>query len=102
VNVREPRLANRGHRIITRGACSLGIVTASALWYMLSSVDKVQAILVPATLSFAVILGVILHTRTQARLRWQAAWERYSKLDVSRKSFKSVQEKRTFSLVGTN
>ena len=102
MNVREPRLAHRGQRLITRGVSSLGIVTACALWYMLSSVDKVEAILVPATLLSTLVLCVILYTRIRARQRWQAAWESYAKVDLSRKSFKSVQEERTFSLLGTN
>jgi len=102
VNFREPRLAHRGHRVITRGVFGLGTATAFALWYVLSSVNERGAILVPATLLSTLVLGVILYTRVRARQRWQAAWEIYAKVDLSRKSFKSLEEERTFSLLGTN
>ncbi len=102
MNVRRPRLVHRGHRVITRGVSSLGAVAACAFWYMVSSVDKLEAILVAATLLSTLVLCVMLYTRIRARQRWQAAWESYAKADLSRKSFKSVEEERTFSWVGTN
>jgi glyceraldehyde-3-phosphate dehydrogenase/erythrose-4-phosphate dehydrogenase len=102
VKVREPRLTHRRRRGITLGVLSLGTAAACALGYMLSSVGTTEAIIVPLTFLSTLVLGVVLCTRTRARQRWQAAWDSYSMRDLSRNSFKSVEEERTFSLVGTN
>jgi hypothetical protein len=102
VNIRESRPARRGQSLSSRGIFGLGSATAFALWYVLSSVNEMGAILVPATLLSTLVTCVILYTRIRARQRWQAAWESYAKVDLSRNSFKSVEDERTCSLVGTN
>ncbi len=102
MNIREPRQTDRGQSLITWGAFGLGTGTAFALWYVLSGVNELGAILVPACLLSTLVFSVALYNRTRARQRWQAAWECYATMDLSGKSFKSVEDEKTFSLVGTN
>jgi hypothetical protein len=102
MNVRGRRVAHRTERAITRGIFVLGSATTFALWYALSSINELEAILVSATLLSTVVLCVILYTRIKARQRWQAAWELYANVDLSENSFDSAEEARTFSLAGTN
>ncbi len=102
MNHQQPRRARRENRVISRVGTGLGIVTACALAYMMSSVGRAETILLPVTLLATSFLSALVYTRARARRRWQAAWEIYSQRDVSRKPFNSVEQERTFSLVGTN
>ncbi len=100
---REWQVARRGQRVsTTREVFSLGIMVACILSYLLLSVDTMGAVLAPAILLSTLVFYAFLNTRNNTRRRWQAAWESYSSQDLSRKSFKFVEEERTFSLVGTN
>jgi hypothetical protein len=90
VIVQEPRLDARGRSVIARRAFGLATATAVALWYVLSSVNKLGAILVPACLVSTLVLSIILCNRIRARRRWQAAWENYAMVDLSRTSVESI------------
>jgi hypothetical protein len=102
VSVGRRRVARRRESVIARGVFGLGFATTLAVWYALSSVNELGSFVVSATLLSTLVLCVILYTRIKARQRWQAAWELYADVDLSRTSFNPVKEKRTFSLVGTN
>jgi hypothetical protein len=88
---REPRLNHRRRSVIIRGVLSLGTATAFALWFVLSSANKPGAILVPAFLASTLVFSIISYNRIGARRRWQAAWESYATVDLSRNSLKSVE-----------
>jgi len=99
MNVREPRLSLRRQRVINLGLSGLGTATAFTLCNTLSSLNKMGAILVPATLVSTLVLGVMLSNRIRARQRWLAAWETYATVDLARNSFRSVEKAKALSLV---
>jgi hypothetical protein len=74
-------------------------VTAFTLWYAICEVYVLGA-MVPATLLSTLVLCVMLYTRIRARRRWQAAWERYAKVNLSRKRSQFLEEEITCRVQG--
>jgi hypothetical protein len=71
------------------------MMAACVLCYTLSGSGGAEAIFLPVSVLVTLVLCVILYTRAEAHQRWEAAWDRYSDQDLSRKSFKSVEEEGT-------
>jgi hypothetical protein len=80
----------------------LGVVLVGVLSYTLAGVARPELIAGLIGVLFAVILGSKLYARIESHRRWQFAWERYSRRDVSGKPPKFDHEERSFSLAGTN
>jgi hypothetical protein len=97
------RGANRrkGHAVI-RSVLGLGIVTALGLAYLLSPINPLEAIVLPAIVLGSVTFGVALYSRARYRQQWSAAWDAYARQEVAGESRESVKVDRKFSMVSSN
>jgi hypothetical protein len=102
MNVRNRKSSRRNGQVMVRTILALGAVTAGVLAYLLSGVDPLEAVVLPAIVLGLVVFGLALYSRARARQDWSAAWEAYAEREVAHDAFDSTEEERAFSVAATN
>jgi hypothetical protein len=102
MNVRNRRANRRKGQAVIRSVLGLGIVTALGLAYLLSPINPLEAIVLPAIVLSSVTFGIALYSRARYRQQWSAAWDAYARLEVAGELRESAKGDRKFSRVSTN
>ncbi len=102
MNVQNRRSHRRNGQATRRFVFGVGAVTAGALAYALSDASRVEAIVLPGIVMGLVLFGIAVYSRARSRQDWSAAWEVYTKNEVSRESIAGAVEQEEFSWAGTN
>jgi hypothetical protein len=77
VNVQNRRSSRRKGQAMVLTVCGLGAAAASALAYLLSSINGREAVILPWIVMGPVVFGISLHRRAQRRQEWSTAWDAY-------------------------
>jgi hypothetical protein len=102
MNVRNRTASRRKGQAVVRTVFGLGMVTAGLLAYLLSPVNPLEAIVLPAILLGSVTFGLALYGRARYRKEWSAAWDAYARREVTGESPESAKGDRKFSMATTN
>ena len=102
MNVQRQFLNRRKGQVMVRTVFALGTVSAGVLAFVLSGVNRVEAVVLPTIVMGLVVFGVALYNRARSRQEWSAAWDAYADREVVRKSFDHATENEIFSWASTN
>jgi hypothetical protein len=102
MSILDRRANRRKGQVVVRTIFGLGMVTALVLAYLLSTVNPLEAIVLPAIVLGLVTFGVALYSRSRYRREWSAAWDAYARREFAGESREATKADRTFSMVSTN
>jgi hypothetical protein len=102
MKVRNNKMSGGVGRAIFRAGIVLGAGVAGALLFRLPGIGRIEALLIPATLPLAAVIGVVWDNRVQARRRWQAAWDAYALSETFREPIPAVEQESAFAVAAAH
>jgi high-affinity Fe2+/Pb2+ permease len=102
VNVQNRKSSRRKGQAMVRTLVVLGTVTAGALAYSLSSINRVEAIVLPGIVMGLLIFGIALRGRARKRQEWSSAWDAYAQREFARDLSGLPADREILSWAGTN
>jgi hypothetical protein len=87
---------------MVRTVLGLGTLTAGVMAYLLSGVNRVEAVVLPVVVIGVLGFGAALYHRARSRQEWSAAWDAYAEREVSRDSSGVPADHEIFSWAGAN
>lgn len=84
MNVQNRKRSRRKGQALVRTVFALGTLSAGAQAYLLSGVNRVEAIVLPGIIMGLLIFGAAVYGRARRKQQWSAAWDAYAEQAVSR------------------
>jgi dolichyl-phosphate-mannose--protein O-mannosyl transferase len=77
MSVQNRRPSRRNGQAMVRNVVWFWAAAAGALAYLLSSINRREAVILPWIALGPVVFGMSLHRRAHRRREWSAAWDAY-------------------------